>query len=460
MQKLFEDFSPVSREAWVKKATADLRGKTLDDITSLTRDGIKIRPFYTSVDAKPQPTPAHLAWTVMQEILVFNEADANTQALEALDRGASGLVFYLSPNTLFHVLLSGISMPHIKVHFVGEDKGADILSALIAYAEEFDLDINQWHFTINKDTFENVLRSGNWFESLEADLADLQTMAQSSVKGLKPLCINANIYHNSGATAAQELGIALAHAHEYLHRLSSENGNKFWFNFAIGPNYFEQIAKLRAFRRLWNLVLEKYNLGSSKTIVYAETGTRNKTIYDAHVNMLRTTTEAMSAILGGCDELCIKPFDLAYNPSEFGERIARNQQLLLDFESYLGKTQDPAAGSYFIENLTEELAQKAWTIFQEIEGSGGYLKNIENGKIQEMITAAADAEQADFDSGKLSLLGTNLYQDKAEKMSDKMEYGMFSKTPPNPSGITPLVAKRLSESVEKERLQTEENSAK
>ena len=134
--------------------------------------------------------------------------------------------------------------------------------------------------------------------------------------------------------------------------------------------------------------------------------------------------------------------------------------MLLDFESYFSKTTDPAGGAYFIENLTEEIAKKAWSIFQEIEGNGGYLKNIENGKIQEMISAAADLEQAAFDSGELSLLGTNLYPDKEEKMSDKIAFGMFSKTPSNPSGIKPLVAKRLSEGLEKERLQTEENLAK
>ena len=460
MQNFFEDFSPISEEAWVEKATKDLRGKSLADITSHTRDNINILPFYTAVDAKEQPLPHKNEWIIMQDIFVLDEAEANSQALDVLNRGASGLMFYLNPNTNFEVLLREISMPNIKVHFVGEDKGIDILQSLKSFANTSEQNINEWHFTINKDAFENVLRSGKWFDSLQADLEDLETMNSENISGLKPLCINANIYGNAGATAAQELGIAMAHGHEYLSQFSTDNGNKFWFNFAIGANYFEQIAKFRAFRRLWNLVLENYNLSGSKTIVYAETGTRNKTIYDAHVNMLRSSTEAMSAILGGCDEVCVKPYDLTFNASNFGERIARNQQLLLDRESYFSKTADPAGGAYFIENLTEEIAKKAWSIFQEIEGSGGYLKNIENGNIQEMIKTAADAEQLAFNNGELSLLGTNLYPDKEEKMNTKLTCPMFYKTPESPCAITPLATKRLSEDLEKERLQTEENTAK
>jgi len=460
MQNFFEDFSPISQEAWAEKATKDLRGKSLTDITSHTRDNIKIQPFYTAVDVKNQPLPQNNEWTIIQEILVLDEAKANAQALDALNRGASGLLFYLNPNTNFDVLLSKISLQDIKVHFIGQNKGSDILQSLKRFANNNDQNINDWHFTINKDAFENVLRSGKWFNSLNADLEDLETMNSENISGLKPLCINANIYGNAGATAAQELGIALAHGHEYLSRFSSDNGNKLWFNFAIGANYFEQIAKFRAFRRLWNLVLENYNLNDSKTIIYAETGSRNKTIFDAHVNMLRSSTEAMSAILGGCDEVCIKPFDLTYDPSSFGERIARNQQLLLDRESYFSKTADPAGGAYFIENLTEELAQKAWAIFQEVEGNGGYLKNIENGTIQEMISAAADAEQMAFNNGERSLLGSNLYPNADEKMNAKLVHPMFYKTPESVSGITPLATKRLSENLEKERLQTEENSVK
>lgn len=459
MQKLFQDFAPVSKEEWEAKALKDLRGKTLQDLSSTTRDGIEIKPFYTSSHALPQPQKAQSGWDVVQEILVENEADANAQALEALNRGTNGLIFYMNPEVDFNVLLADISLPHIPVHFVSEENGREILLRLLAYAEKIGDDINTWNFTINKDAFENALRTGNYFESLEEDLHDLQALADADIDGFKPVCINANIYHNSGATVAEELAIALAHGHEYLTRLDVKDASNFWFNFAIGPNYFEQIAKFRAFRRLWNNILSQYNIDTTPVSLYAETGTRNKTIFDPHVNLLRTTTEAMSAVLGGADQVCVHPFDNTYNPTSFGERIARNQQLLLEYESYFSKINDPAAGAYFIENLTEEIAQKAWSIFQEVEAHGGFLQSIEDGSIQKRILTSAHKEQEAFNASVISLLGTNLYPNKEEKMNAKLVYPMFYTDSTKTVEIEPLQTKRLAEKLEQERLATEKAGA-
>ena len=459
MQRLFEDFTPVSREEWEAKALKDLRGKTLQDLTSTTRDGIEIKPFYTEANVKPQPQKPKTGWDVIQEILVMNEAEANAQALDALNRGANGLLFYMNPEVDFNVLLAEISLPHIAMHFVSEENGREVLLRLLAYAEKSESDINTWNFTINKDCFENALRTGNYFETLEEDLADLQEMVDADIDGFKSVCINANIYHNSGATVAEELAIALAQGHEYLTKLEIKDASKFWFNFAIGPNYFEQIAKFRAFRRVWNNVLTQYGIETTPTSLYAETGSRNKTIFDSHVNLLRTTTEAMSAVLGGADQVCIKPFDTTYNPTSFGERIARNQQLLLEYESYFSKINDPAAGAYFIENLTEEIAQKAWSIFQDIEAHGGFLKGIEDGSIQERILTSARSEQEAFDNNNISLLGTNLYPNKEEKMADKLVYPQFYKETTSTVEIEPLQTKRLAEKLEQARLETEKGEA-
>ncbi len=455
MHRLFEDFAPVSREEWEAKALKDLRGKTLQELISTTRDGIEIKPFYTEANVKPQPKKPSSGWDVIQEILVMNEAEANAEALEALNRGANGLLFNMNPEVDFNVLLAEISLPHIAVHFVSEENGREILLRLMAFAEKQESDINKWNFTINKDCFGNALRTGNYFETSEEDINDLQALADADIDGFKPICVNANIYHNSGATVAEELAIALAHGHEYLTQHNIKDASKFWFNFAVGPNYFEQIAKFRAFRRLWNNVLTQYGIETTPTSLYAETGTRNKTIFDAHVNLLRTTTEAMSAVLGGADQVCIKPFDSTFNPTPFGERIARNQQLLLEYESYFSKINDPAAGAYFIENLTEEIAQKVWSIFQDIEAHGGFLKGIEDGSIQKRILTSAHGEQEAFNSNNISLLGTNLYPNKEEKMTNKLVHPQFYKDSTDIVEIEPLQTKRLAEKLEQVRLQTE-----
>ena len=211
---------------------------------------------------------------------------------------------------------------------------------------------------------------------------------------------------------------------------------KIKFNFGISSNYFMEIAKFRAARMLWANIVSSYKPEctrdcenkaadgecrcAAKMKIHAETSTFNLTVYDAHVNLLRTQTEAMSAALAGVDSMTVAPFDKTYTtPDEFSERMARNQQLLLKEESHFDKVVDPAAGSYFIENLTVSIADQAWKLFLKIEEEGGFYKAVKEGRVQEDINASNKARHEAVSKRREILLGTNQYPNFNELAGDK-----------------------------------------
>jgi len=249
----------------------------------------------------------------------------------------------------------------------------------------------------------------------------------------------------------QELAYSLAHANEYLNHISILH-QPIVFKISVGTNYFFEIAKLRAYRILFNNIAKEYNPNLECHLVVTPTR-RNKTIYDYNVNMLRTTTECMSAIIGGADAIANLPYDALYHKdNEFGDRIARNQLLILKNESYFDKVNNPADGTYYIESLTQQLAEKALILFKDIEANGGFLKQLKEGIIKRKIQESADKEQELFDSGKEVLLGTNKYPNKYDKMKHDLELFPFVKVNPRKTLITPILEKRLAEKIEQERL--------
>jgi methylmalonyl-CoA mutase len=225
---------------------------------------------------------------------------------------------------------------------------------------------------------------------------------------------------------------------------------------SVGTNYFFEIAKLRALRILFNALAKEYNHTFDCHIIATPTK-RNKTLYDYNVNMLRTTTECMSAVLGGADTVANLTYDSLYHKdNEFGDRIARNQLLILKHESYFDKVSNPADGAYYIETLTEQLAEKALLLFKEIEEKGGFITQLIEGKIQKKISESAFKEQELFDSGKEVLLGTNKYPNKNDKMKHDLELFPFVKQNPRKTLIIPIIEKRLAEKLEQERLSQEQ----
>jgi methylmalonyl-CoA mutase len=251
------------------------------------------------------------------------------------------------------------------------------------------------------------------------------------------------------------LAYALAHVNEYLNHLTNSNSLKVIFNVSVGTNYFFEIAKLRALRILWQSLASEYGI-TSECQIYTTPTKRNKTLYDYNTNLLRTTTECMSAILGGANTINNLAYDAIYHKNnEFGSRISRNQLLVLKHESYFNKVNNPADGAYYIESLTQQLAEKGLELFKDIEANGGFLKQLKEGIIQKKIKESAEREQTQFNNGEIVLLGTNKHPNPNDKMTNELELYPFVKTNPRKTLIIPIIEKRLAETLEQNRLKTE-----
>ena len=457
---LFSEFSGTSRSDWEAKATKDLRGKSLDDLAHTDRDGILIQSYYTvedrpSVALRKRPGRAKF---VIQEILVLDEGEANSLALDVLNRGATGLLFYMLPNVDLPKLLEGIHPEYCELHFVQEGAGALLAEALGSYYESKGYDHQKCAGSINNDILENLARTGDWIKGEEEDWAHLTALVDRvDFAPWKTLCVNANLFHNAGATPATQVGIALSMLHEYLVRFGEVAAEAHWLNMAVGTAYFHDIAKLRSIRQLWWFLLEQYELDpeSYPLHLHAETGLRDKTIYDPFNNMLRNTSASMAALVAGADSICVKPHDVAFkNPTEFSERIARNIPLILNHESYFDEIQDPSGGSYFIEALTAEISEKAWSVFKEIEAQGGYVEALKKGWLQDLVHGQAAEENDRVTEGEKKVLGVNLYP-KEEKMAGAVEQAMFCRDRQTDTEVEPIRMQRWSEGLESKRLNDE-----
>jgi methylmalonyl-CoA mutase len=459
-KKLFSEFEPSTYSQWQEKTQRDLKGKPFEDLFNLTSDNILVYPLYVEQTLKneisPQPISDYRGWVVFEEILVNIEKEANKKALDYLNRGANGLLFYVVEDTNIAALLKDVLMEHVTLHFVVDGSGLEILNQWMKVAEERNIDPNKLSGTINIDPIENAARTGNWREGEQDDLTELEELVEACPPSIKAICINNSLFGNAGATPAQQLGLALAHTHEYLLRIGTKHASQFWVNMSIGRRYFREIAKFRAMRRLWRFMLSHYDEGATPLTLFTESGIRNKTIYDPWVNMLRTTTEGMSAAIGGCDEMLLRGYDAYYREgSDLGDRAARNQQLILAYESYFSQVKDAAAGSYYTEELTEELAKKGWEVFKNIEAMGGLIEALKSGYVQDIIEQAHQHEQELFNEGRLNLLGANLFPNREERMASEVSNPLYAMPIEEPVEIRPVVPRRLAEELEKERLAAE-----
>ncbi|MBO6880491.1 methylmalonyl-CoA mutase subunit beta [Winogradskyella sp.] len=458
---LFDEFEGVSSKAWKQKIQVDLKGAGYNDtLIWNTSEGIDVKPFYHSDEFETWPeisASKATAWKICQAIEVQNENDANIAARDAIERGAESILFIVnSENISVTDLLSNIDLitidVHLKCNFPSEEFTSKINNATLSEAEAPN-NIT----TIHTDIIGNLAKTGNWYSNLKEDHSKFEGI----VKQTNELSIDLSLYQNAGATIVQQLAYGLAHANEYLNHLDNviaseaKQSLKVTFNVSVGSNYFFEIAKLRALRQLWATLASEYDVNTNCKII-ATPSKRNKTIYDYNVNMLRTTTECMSAILGGANTICNLPYDALYHkPNEFGERISRNQLLVLKNESYFDKVNNPADGAYYIESLTEQLAEKALNVFKDIESNGGFLSQLKEGTIQRKIKESAAKEQADFDAEKLVLLGTNKHPNPADKMKNELEINPFLNIEKRKTLIEPIIEKRLSEKLETNRLKEE-----
>ncbi len=488
---LFDEFNGVSAKQWKQKIQYDLKGADYNEtLVWQSPEGINVKPFYHRDDFSRefQPIPGQpKSWRIAQEIFIDDEAIANNIALDSLNRGAESIIFKSEGEFDIEKVFKNFPFESTPIYFEFSFLSEEFLSSLMTFLQKKGATT-----FYNFDPIGKLTKSGNWFHNEKTDFQILTDLVQKQ-KFQNILGVDVSLYQNAGANIVQQLAYALAHANEYLNLVSSAplgdpdrsqgetsdrspsraqgsspsgaegrspsgaEGHTFQITFklSIGSNYFFEIAKIRALRKLYAALAKEYGVNETCHIL-AVPSQRNKTLYDYNVNMLRTTTECMSAILGGADTVYNLAYDSLYHKSnEFGQRIARNQLLILKNESHFDRVSNPSDGTYYIESLTAELASKALEIFKEIEKSGGFLKQLKEGTIQKKIRETAEKEQKLFDNGHLKLLGTNFHPNKNDRMKDDIELFPFVKHNPTKTLIAPIIAKRLSEITEQERLKQE-----
>jgi len=449
-QKLFTEFPPVSTEAWMNKVTADLKGADFDKkLVWKTNEGFSVKPMYRAEDieglAQTSSTPGEFPyvrgtktdnkWSVRQEIEVENIEAANAKALDILNKGVDSLGFIIDSEDVsaenIAALLKGICLECVELNFkTCACASVQLAQILAAYFASVNVDPAKIKGSLNFDPIGRELARGKQFEAAAKAYAEL-VEATKALPNFRVLAVNAAYLNNAGAYSYQELGFALAWGNEVLAQAKEAGlsvdaaAQNIKFNFGVGSNYFMEIAKFRAARMLWANIVKAYapaNLASAKLSAHAVTSDWNMTIFDAHVNLLRTQTEAMSAALAGVDSITVNPFDKTYQESDdFSERIARNQQLLLKEESHFDKIVDPSAGSYYIEHLTASIAKQAWALFLDIEEKGGFLAAVKSGLVQDTVNSAGTTRRAAIAARKEVLLGSNQFPNFNEKAAAKIK---------------------------------------
>ncbi|MGJ8685523.1 MAG: methylmalonyl-CoA mutase subunit beta [Nonlabens sp.] len=473
-KRLFEDFEPVSEAAWKQKIQMDLKGADYNDtLITKTAAGIDIKPIYHS-DSAPQldiPARSTDSWYISQKIYAGNAAAANKKAKDILARGSEGVLFVIPSNDIDPaVLLADLPEHGIQIH-----------------PQFMDLDYVKKVHALNPkayvhlDIIHQLASDGNWFSSGKSDHKNYADFITSFHGFFSQFTVNTSLYQNAGATITQELGYYAAHLNEYLNHYcdtskehdevvynafkergdeevhtersrSAKADKRINIDTAIGSNYFMEVAKYRAYRLITKAVGDIYGLDLGCYIT-ASPSLRNKSLLDYNVNLLRTTTECMSAVLGGADTVYNLPYDAFFNKeNEFGDRIARNQLRILKDEAYLGKINNAADGSYYIDTLTKQLTEKALELFKIIENAGGFVQSLFDSTIQRKIKESAAQELSDIAAQKKILVGVNKYPNGDLPLQKEYELFPFVKANPRKTLISPIVPSRIAESIEKAQM--------
>lgn len=452
---LFKDFKEVSSKEWKQRIQYELNGADYNKtLVWETEEGIHVKPFYHAdvVEGQSQISCTQASqWEICQSIFVANVEKSNLKAIDAINRGAQSIKFILpSEEIQLKNLLVNINLIEVSIFI-------ECLFLSVEFFKQIPEFSKKTQIYFQTDIISHLSRSGNWFTNLQADHEQFEFI----VKQTHSLSISMDLYQNAGANMVQQLAYGMAHTNEYLNYLNSKlsdndkNAVEVIFNVSVGSNYFFEIAKLRALKMLWRTLANAYGYHTN-CLIFAQPTKRNKTLYDYNNNMLRTTTECMSAILGGANTICNLPYDAIYHKdNEFAERISRNQLLILKHESYFDKVDNPADGTYYIESITLQLAEKALELFKDIEVNGGFLHQLKEGIIQKKIKESAAKEQKEFDAGELVLLGTNKHPNMEDRMKSELELYPFVKKNPVKTLLEPIIEKRLAEGIEQKRLDDE-----
>jgi methylmalonyl-CoA mutase len=446
--KLADDFTPPSYEEWRASAEKALKGAPFEKkLVTKTYEGIDLKPIYTEDDINDLP---HLTekpgfgsrlrgndaagyldgqWEIAQEIKAASPQELNKQLKYNLERGQTGITLTgeseLNSLEDLAAALQGIDLTKYPLHIIAGFSAKEQLERLIAFLEKEGIDKRKVKGSIDADPLAWLAEQGSLPISFDAALdrmAEAVKRANRELPGIKTIAACGLPYHNAGADAVSELAYVLASAVLYAGGLLDRGldidtiAGSTRFTFAVGPFFFMETAKIRAARILWSRIIEAYGGGKRHDMtVHAKTSYYNQTLYDPYVNMLRTTTEAFSAIVAGVDSLCANPFnEITGGEDEFACRAARNTQVILEEECGMDRLIDPAGGSYFVETLTHQVAQAAWIRFQEIEANGGMFNALKKGLPQDANAETAKKRKADIAARKSLIVGANFSADVKE----------------------------------------------
>lgn len=438
-QSLFSEFPEITKKDWIAQVNKDLKGKSFDDtLIWHTLENFDVQPYYSIEDLEKLPIEQIQAaqnnknsgsWQNRPLIKYTNEKDTNSLVISYLQNGASAIIIDLCNILINQVdwpkLLNNIKLSESPIYFkTGESK--DVLTNLTKFVHYqpkggFQVDIIADFLSNNN----SIINNRTWENT--KDIFD----ETAKFPHFDVFTVESNVFHNAGANAVQELAFTLASAVEYVDKLTDlglsldQIVSKFEFSISVGTNYFMEIAKLRALRYLWSKIGEAYNshVFAENCKVHCQTSSFYNSSLSPYTNMLRATSEAMSAVMGGCDSLTILPYNSITESEdnlEFGERIARNVSVLMKEEAYLDKNIDPSAGSYYIESLTFQLANKAWKLFQNVDEMGGIITAFENGFITQQIENSYQSKIESMENGKI-MVGVNKFRVEPENLIKKEE---------------------------------------
>ena len=485
-ENLFDMFPPVSTEEWMAKITADLKGADFQKkLVWRTNEGFDVQPFYRREDLENIPalntlpgefpylrgTRDNNDWLIRQAVIGDTPEEQNAHIKHLLSHGVESLGIKLcgkAEASDLRVILKDVDLAKIEINVSCCPGHATEVAAVLVELIDKAGAAASFRGCIEFDPFKRLLKRGLPFpKDLVATSLEVYNIV-SKVAGLRCFAVDSFMLNNSGAYISQELGYALAWGAEWMSLLTeagiaaTDAAARIKFNMGISSNYFMELAKFRAGRMLWAEILKAYGVAEAdcKMHVNAVTSQFNMTIYDAHVNLLRSMTESMSAALAGVDSIETLPFNLPYErPDEFSERIARNQQVLLRDESHLDKVTDPAGGSYYVETLTHSIAAQAWKLFTEVEEKGGFDAMLKCGEIQARVNESGVKRHLDVARRKDILLGTNQYPNINEKALDKIKNECCScgcgKEEAAEGAVESLVFDRAASQFEALRLDTE-----
>ena len=451
-EKLFSEFQAQTTQEWLDKIEVDLKGADFQKrLVWRTNEGFNVQPFYRredlkdlkAVDSLPGEFPFvrgnkkdNNLWYVRQDIIVEDAKAANAKALDILNKGVDSLGFKIEGKDVskefIATLLNDIMPQYVELNFTTCQRHCvELADILVAYFKEKDYPLADLKGSINFDPISKILQKGKDTSAVIAQVKPL-IEALKELPGYKCINVNSVALNNAGAYIYQELGYALAWGAEYLNIATeagidaTEAAKRIKFNMGVSENYFMEIAKFRAARLLWAQIVKQYEPKcdcACQMHVCAITSEYNQTLFDSYVNLLRSQTETMSAALANVDSIIVTPFDKPYEqPTDFAERIARNQQLLLKEEAHFDKLVDVAGGSYTIEHLTDAIAQEGWKLFLAVEEAGGFLAEALKGNITNAVNESNTKRHADAAKRKEFLLGTNQFPNFTETSEGKTPY--------------------------------------